>query len=107
MWREKIGAPGISTQLVKDQYGVIRRLDIDDVADSLGPGTRILYFRPVDAADDHTVRVDQVETRLRELAEREGMNLRIIAVPGGHHASAESNPDAYRAAISAYGGGGT
>ena len=70
VWREKIGAPGISTQLIKDQYGVIRRTDIDAIADSLGPGIRIVYFLPEQRHDDHTVRVEQVERRLVELADR-------------------------------------
>jgi hypothetical protein len=107
VWREKIGAPGISTQLIKDQYGVIRRLDIDDVADALGPGTRIVYFLPENRADDHTVRVDQVESRLHALEIDHQLDLRIVEIPGGHHASAESNADAYRAAIGTFSGTGT
>ena len=71
MWREKIGAPGISTQLIKDQYGVIRRTDIDDIVDSLGPGTRIVYFLPESRHDDRTVRVERVERRLRRTGRRE------------------------------------
>ena len=65
MWREKIGAPGISTELIKDQYGVIRRTDIDDIVDALSPGTRIVYFLPENRHDDRTIRVEQVETTLR------------------------------------------
>ena len=71
MWREKISAPGISTQLIKDQYGVIRRTDIDEIADSLGPGTRIVYFLPEQRHDDRTVRVEQVEQRLLRAGRRE------------------------------------
>ncbi len=107
VWRDKIGAPGISTQLVKDQYGVIRRMDIDDVADSLGPGTRIVFFRPENAADDRTIRVDRVESTLQALAAEKGLDVRVVPVPDGHHASAESNPDSYRKAITAVNGGGT
>ncbi len=107
VWRDKIGAPGISTQLVKDQYGVIRRMDIDEVADSLGPGARIVYFRPENPADDHTIRVDRVESTLQALAADRGLDVRVVPIPDGHHAGAESNPDNYRNAITARNGGGT
>ncbi|MGS0684407.1 hypothetical protein ACVBEQ_04465 [Nakamurella sp. GG22] len=107
VWRDKIDAPGISTQLVKDQYGVIRRMDIDEVADSLGPGARIVYFRPENPADDHTIRVDRVESTFQALAADKGLDVRVVPIPDGHHASAESNPDTYRSAITAVNGGGT
>ena len=106
VWRDKIGSPGISTQLVKDQYGVIRRMDIDPVAEALGPGTRIVYFHPVDSDDDRTVRVDRVQSTLSELAQQNGLSVRFVAIPGGHHASAESDGDLYRAAIDAVNGAG-
>jgi hypothetical protein len=107
VWREKIGAPGISTELIKDQYGVIRRTDIDDVIDALSPGTRIVYFLPENRRDDRTIRVEQVETTLRGLAPEHGLDLRVVPIPGGHHASAESNTDAYLAAIDAINRAGT
>ncbi len=106
VWRDKINSPGISTQLVKDQYGVIRRMDIDEVAQALGPGTRIVYFHPVDPANDHTVRVDLVQSTLATLAEQVDLSLRFVAIPGGHHASAETNAAQYRAAIDAVNGTG-
>jgi pimeloyl-ACP methyl ester carboxylesterase len=106
VWRDKINSPGISTQLVKDQYGVIRRMHIDDVAQTLGPGIRIVYFHPVDPDDDHTVRVDRVQSALATLAEQVGLSVRFVAIPGGHHASAETNADQYRAAIDALNGTG-
>ena len=59
--REKIGGPGVSTQLIKDQYGVIRRLDMSAIAGTLAPGTRIVYFLPATPTDDRTVRVEQVQ----------------------------------------------
>jgi len=107
VWREKIGAPGISTQLIKDQYGVIRRTDIDDIVDALGPGARIVYFLPENRTDDRTVRVEQVETELDTLAADNNLDLRVVAIPGGHHASAESNSDLYRRAIDSMNGGGS
>ncbi|HEY4994260.1 MAG TPA: hypothetical protein VII33_19490 [Nakamurella sp.] len=107
VWREKISTPGISTQLIKDQYGVIRRMDIDDVAGALGPGTRIVYFLPENRDDDPTVLVGQVESTLRRLASDDRLDLRVVEIPGGGHASAETNADAYRGAIDAITGGGT
>ena len=82
MWREKIGAPGISTELIKDQYGVIRRTDIDDIVDALGPGTRIVYFLPENRHDDRTIRVEQVEQTLRGLAPEHGLGPARRADPG-------------------------
>lgn len=95
VWREKIAGPGVSTQLVKDQYGVIRRMDIEAIAHDLGPGARIVYFRPEVATDDRVVRVGAAEATLRELSERLQLDVRIAPIPGGHHASAESNAEAY------------
>ena len=97
--REKIGGPGVSTQLIKDQYGVIRRLDMNTVASTLAPGTRIVYFLPATPTDDRTVRVEQVQTELRALETSAGLNVQFVHIPGGHHASAESNPDSYRLGI--------
>jgi len=99
--REKIGGAGVSTQLIKDQYGVIRRLDMDDIASRLAPGTRIVYFLPATPTDDHTVRVEKVQTELQTWQTTAGLNVRFEHIPGGHHASAESNPDSYRLGIEA------
>ncbi len=107
VWQEKIGAPGISTELIKDQYGVIRRTDIGDVVDALRPGTRIVYFLPENRHDDRTIRVEQVETTLRALAPEHRLDLRVVPIPGGQHASAESNSEVYRAAIDALNRAGT
>ena len=101
VWQQKISAPGISTQLIKDQYGVIRRTDIDEISESFVPGTRIVYFLPESRHDDRTVRVERVEQTLRQLAADKDFDLRIVEVAGGHHASAESNSEAYRLAIDA------
>ena len=95
VWREKISGPGVPTQLIKDQYGVIRRMDIEAVARDLGPGARIVYFRPEVAADDRVVRVAAAEATLRALARDRDLDVRIAPIPGGHHAAAESEPDAY------------
>jgi pimeloyl-ACP methyl ester carboxylesterase len=99
LMREKIGGPGVSTQLIKDQYGVIRRLDMNTVAGTLAPGARIVYFLPATPTDDRTVRVEQVQTELRTLETSAGLNVQFVHIPGGHHASAESNPDSYRLGI--------
>ena len=99
VWREKIGTPGISTQLVKDQYGVIRRTDIDAIVDALGPGTRIVYFLPENRRDDRTVRVERVERTLLRLAQEQNLEVQIVTIPDGHHASAESNSEVYRSAL--------
>ena len=97
--REKIGGPGVSTQLIKDQYGVIRRLDMSAIAGALAPGTRIVYFLPATPHDDRTVRVEQVQTELQALETYTGLNVQFVQIPGGHHASAESDPDSYRLGI--------
>jgi pimeloyl-ACP methyl ester carboxylesterase len=99
VWTEKIDAPGVSTQLIKDQYGVIRRIDIDAVAHDLGAGTRIVYFRPEVPTDDRVVRVGAAEQTLRQLAADDGLDLRVYLIPGGHHASAESNTAEYLAVL--------
>ncbi len=97
--REKIGGPGVSTQLIKDQYGVIRRLDLGAIAGTLAPGTRIVYFSPATPTDDRTVRVERVQTELQALATTVGLDVEFVPIPDGHHASAESNADSYRLAI--------
>jgi pimeloyl-ACP methyl ester carboxylesterase len=99
VWREKIAGPGVSTQLVKDQYGVIRRMDIDSLAQDLGQDVRIVYFRPEVGTDDRVVRVGAAEATLRDLARQLDLDVRIARIPGGHHASAESNADAYLSVI--------
>lgn len=99
VWRDKIDGPGISTQLIKDQYGVIRRTDIDAVARDLGHDARIVYFRPAQAADDRVVRVGAAEATLRDLAGQFDLDVRIAEIPHGHHAAAESNPAAYLTVI--------
>ena len=101
VWQQKISAPGISTQLIKDQYGVIRRTDIDEISESFVPGTRIVYFLPESRHNDRTVRVERVEQTLLHLAAERAFDLRIVEIPGGHHASAESDSGAYRLAIDA------
>jgi pimeloyl-ACP methyl ester carboxylesterase len=99
--REKIGGPGVPTQLIRDQYGVIRRMDIGDVAAALRPGTRIVYFLPENRTDDRIVAVERVEAKLRALAIEHGLAVTVVPIPGGRHASAESNTEIYGAAIGA------
>jgi hypothetical protein len=97
--REKISDPGISTRLVKDQYGVIRRMNAEEIFAALRPGTRIVYLRPVDPDEDPVVLVDRVERSLLAFADRFGMHVTIAPVLSGHHASADSQPDQYRGAL--------
>lgn len=100
--REKIRSPGISTSLVKDQYGVIRRMDADarfaELADGADP-TPIVYFRPVHAAADTVVAVERVTRELGRLSARHGIPVRIVGVQDGHHASAQSEPQTYLQAL--------
>ncbi len=97
--REKIGGPGISTALVKDQYGVIRRMNADEIFAALRPGTRVVYLRPDDPEADPVVMVDRVQQRLLEIADRTGIRVTVAPVPSGHHASADSQPDQYQGAL--------
>jgi len=99
VWRDKIGNTGISTELVKDQYGVIRRMQVEDVMAALAPRTRIVYFLPENRDDDRTVRVRHVEQRLTRLSADNKLDLQLVAIPGGHHASAESNSEPYLLAM--------
>jgi pimeloyl-ACP methyl ester carboxylesterase len=99
VWTEKIDGPGVSTQLIKDQYGVIRRTDIAAIAEDLGAGTRVVYFRPEVSSDDRVVRVGAAEQTLRRLAVTDGLEVAIARIPDGHHASAESNPHEYLAVL--------
>lgn len=105
VWQDKISNTGISTALVKDQYGVIRRMEIDDVLAELPPGLRIVYFLPENRDDDRTIRVRHVEQRLRDLAADDRLDLRVVSIPGGHHASAESNRQVYLTAMAELGNG--
>ena len=70
-------------------------MDIQAVARDLGPGARIVYFRPEVAADDRVVRVAAAEATLRELAVDLALDVRIAPIPGGHHAAAESSTEVY------------
>jgi len=99
VWRDKIGNTGISTQLVKDQYGVIRRMQIDEVMSALGTRTRLVYFLPENREHDRTVRVGHVEERLGQLSADNRLDLEVVAIAGAHHASAESNSELYLAAM--------
>jgi pimeloyl-ACP methyl ester carboxylesterase len=101
VWREKLGPGGVSTALVKDQYGVIRRFDANRVLGALLPGTRLVYLRPADAAADETVDVAQVMTRLRTLSVDDELDLTVLTIPGGGHASAARDSDRYNPLIRA------
>jgi hypothetical protein len=106
VWLDKIGAPGISTQLVKDQYGVIRRIDVAAVAHDLGAGARLVYFRPEDPAADRTVRVAAAQATLDRLAADVGFAVIVAPIPDGHHASAETDSATYLAALELIGRAG-
>jgi hypothetical protein len=45
------------------------------------------------------VRVEQVQTELQALVTSAALNVQFVQIPGGHHASAESNPEHYRLGI--------
>lgn len=100
--REKIGAPGISTALVKDQYGVIRRMDSDARFTELGDGAepvRVVYFRPAVAAADTVVAVERVTAELGRWAATGDLEIRVVGVPDGHHAAAQTIPGPYLEAL--------
>lgn len=65
----------------------------------LCPGARIVYFLPENRDADRVVRVDRVESTLLRYQTDRGLNLTIVPIPGGTHASAESNVATYREAI--------
>ncbi len=102
VWREKLNTRGVSTALVKDQYGVIRRFDAERVLNGLPPGTDLVYLRPERAEDDNTIDVQRVEQRLRVLAVGADLDLSVILIPGGSHASAARDSSVYNPLISAH-----
>ncbi|WP_111768229.1 hypothetical protein [Nakamurella deserti] len=99
VWREKLNPTGVSTALVKDQYGVIRRFDAAGVFGALADGTDVVYLRPDVGTDDNTINVDRVESALTVLAAASDLDLTVIDIPGGTHASAVRDADRYNAAI--------
>lgn len=99
VWREKLNPTGVSTALVKDQYGVIRRFDPARVFGSFPDGTDVVYLRPDVGENDNTINVDRVETALAALATGDDLDLTVIDIPGGSHASAVRDADRYNAAI--------
>lgn len=101
VWSEKLNPTGVSTALVKDQYGVIRRFDARRTLGELAAGTDVVYLRPEVGADDNTINVDQVEVTLADLAATDDLDLTVIAIPGGSHASAVRDADRYNPAIAA------
>ena len=102
VWRDKLNPSGVSTELVRDQYGVIRRFDAERVLGALDPGTRIVYLRPTDGQADRTIDVQQVEDRLHLLANQYELDLTVIDIDGGSHASAVRDADIYNALIAEY-----
>ncbi|MBM9475579.1 hypothetical protein JL107_03880 [Nakamurella flavida] len=97
--RDKISNTGISTGLIKDQYGVIRRMDAPDVLSALSADTAMVYFLPENRAQDATVDVARVEIALRAARVERGLDVTIVPIPGGSHASAERTTDEYLAAM--------
>ena len=102
VWRDKLNPAGVSTELVRDQYGVIRRFDADGVFGALDPGTRIVYLRPTDAQADRTIDVQQVEDRMHVLANQYDLELTVIDIEGGSHASAVIDAAVYNGLIAEY-----
>ena len=97
--RDKISNSGISTGLIKDQYGVIRRMRAPEVLEALSPQTAIVYFLPENRAEDRTIDVARVEIALRAYRVELGLDVRIVPIPGGSHASAERTSQEYLAAM--------
>jgi pimeloyl-ACP methyl ester carboxylesterase len=100
VWREKLNRSGVSTALVKDQYGVIRKFDADRVLGSLDPVTHLVFLRPDVPNHDQTIDVERVEDQLRVFAAADGLELTVLDVPGSSHASAIRDADAYNRLIS-------
>ncbi len=100
--RDKISPSGVSTALIKDQYGVIRRFEADAVFGSLGVGTQIVFLRPDIAQHDYTIDVAAVQDRLIVLSAAYGLNLTVLTVAGGSHASAIRDAATYNQLIRAY-----
>ena len=100
VWREKLNPTGVSTALVKDQYGVIRRFDAARVLGATRrPGPTWCTCVRMSAANDNTINVDRVEAALAGLALATGLDLTVIDIAGGTHASAARDADRYNAAI--------
>ncbi len=99
VWREKLNPTGVSTALVKDQYGVIRRFDAARVLGRLPAGTDLVYLRPDVGSNDNTINVDRVEAALADLTLATDLDLTVIDIAGGTHASAARDADRYNAAI--------
>ncbi|RIJ78200.1 hypothetical protein D1871_03840 [Nakamurella silvestris] len=97
--RDKISGTGISTQLVTDQYGVIRRFRADDVLSELPPGARLVYFRPEIGTDDNTINVARVQQQLEDAAATYDLDLTVFLITDGEHASAEKNATQYNQSI--------
>ena len=81
---------------------MIRRFDAEGVFGALDPGTRIVYLRPTDAQADRTIDVQQVEDRLHVLANEYDLELTVIDIEGGSHASAVIDAAAYNGLIAEY-----
>jgi pimeloyl-ACP methyl ester carboxylesterase len=101
VFRDKVTFGGISTQLVADQYGVIRRFDPAATLSRLDPKTKIVYFMPLNPYDDHVIAVEKVEPELIGYARQFGLWLTISPMAHGFHAAASFLPDEYNAAIEA------
>ncbi len=102
VWREKLNRTGVSTALVKDQYGVIRRFNADRALGSLSPGAHLVFIRPDVGENDQTIDVQKVGDRLKVLAAAYDLDLTVIDIPGGSHASAIRDAATYNRLISAY-----
>jgi pimeloyl-ACP methyl ester carboxylesterase len=101
VFRDKVTFGGISTQLVADQYGVIRRFDPAATLSRLDPKTQIVYFMPLIPTNDHVIAVERVEPQLIDYARQFGLTLIVVPVKHGFHAAAAFLPDTYNAAIKA------
>lgn len=101
VFRDKVTFGGISTHLIADQYGVIRRFDPATTLSKIDPATRIIYFRPLNPFDDHVIAVERVEPELLDYAKKDELSVTVVPIPHGFHAAAPRLPDEYNAAITA------
>jgi hypothetical protein len=65
----------------------------------LPAGTRLVFLRPIDDDADRTIRIADVEARLSVLTAANELDLTVLRVPDGTHASAVRNADEYNALI--------
>lgn len=102
VWREKLNPMGVSTTLVRDQYSVIRRFNAELILAGFAPGTDVVYLRPDVPESDTTIDVQQVTDRLRVLGTAFELDVTVLQVRGGSHASAARDAALYNPLITTH-----